>query len=81
MPLVGREMPGVVGCAASQQCQAAQPTLCHNRFLNSGCRGGVDMRPDFATWHELVSLAKLVGQNALADGFHVKIGRFNVDKP
>ena len=28
-----------------------------------------------------VSLAKLVGQNALADGFHVKIGRFNVDKP
>ena len=28
-----------------------------------------------------VSLAKLVGQNALADGFHVKIGRFYVDKP
>ena len=28
-----------------------------------------------------VSLAKLMGQNALADGFHAKIGRFNVDKP
>ena len=29
------------------------------------------------------SLAKLVGQgkNVLADGFHMKIGRFNVDKP
>ena len=26
-PLAGRDMPGVVGCAASQRCQAAQHPL------------------------------------------------------
>ena len=37
----GRDMPGLVGCAASQRCQAAQPDTIA-RFLKSGCRGGVD---------------------------------------